>query len=658
MNNEKEAVYKAFSEGIKPDPLLSLPVWMEQHFYLPRELSSKAGLYSFAYNPYSWEIAEEMSPTSPTHTITVLKSAQVGMTTLAHGFLMYCMAHQPNNILLVEPTDKMLTTTSQTKIDPMIDACEQVRDVVGTKEDKKTSNSISLKKFKGGSLRLASAKSAPSLRSSAIRYLILDEMSAYDLDLNSEGDPIALAKQRTVTFRRNRKILQLSTPILKGYDRTEDEFLKSDQRYYFVPCPHCGSLSPLIFSEEYFEGDVAWKRMQWDKDKDGNAIAESAHMVCDGCGNKIEEHQKGWMIKPENGARWVATAEGEDGHAGFFINSLYSPDTPWKDLVAEFLLANARAKKGDKSALQAFVTLKLGEPWKDPAKEIQAHSLYYRRERYNNEVPIGVSLLTVGADLQKDRIEAYVWGWGDGAEAWLIDHKKFYGDPNDITSACYTDLATLLDYTTYKHESGTDLPIFAAGIDSGGGRWAHTLYRFTSRRKGRRVFAVKGESQYKEKALSWLGSRDKTTGAELMFIGTKMIKLYLYEKLGLEEPGRGYFHFPDVDWCDTDFFEQLSSERIVEKHKNGYKVYEFHKDPSTRNEALDCLVYAYGVLEFFRPNYKAMRERYNLDGGVLEIEQPHTREELVNEQVQQEIRIKNPLLHNIGSRGRFTKNFW
>jgi phage terminase large subunit GpA-like protein len=35
----------------------------------------------------------------------------------------------------------------------------------------------------------------------------------------------------------------------------------------------------------------------------------------------------------------------------------------------------------------------------------------------------------VGADVQKDRIEATLMGWGLNDESWAIDHKIFRGDP-------------------------------------------------------------------------------------------------------------------------------------------------------------------------------------------------------------------------------------
>ena len=46
--------------------------------------------------------------------------------------------------------------------------------------------------------------------------------------------------------------------------------------------------------------------------------------------------------------------------------------------------------------------------------------LLERREDYRmGTVPQGALLLTAGADVQKDRIEVSVWGFGRGKESWL-----------------------------------------------------------------------------------------------------------------------------------------------------------------------------------------------------------------------------------------------
>ena len=67
---------------------------------------------------------------------------------------------------------------------------------------------------------------------------------------------MALAEARTRTFSWRRKVFLASTPTIKGLSVIEREFEASDQRRYFVPCPHCGHRQALVF-----------ERLRWEKGK-------------------------------------------------------------------------------------------------------------------------------------------------------------------------------------------------------------------------------------------------------------------------------------------------------------------------------------------------------------------------------------------------------
>ncbi|HBJ6788102.1 TPA: phage terminase large subunit family protein, partial [Salmonella enterica subsp. enterica serovar Carmel] len=109
------------------------------------------------------------------------------------------------------------------------------------------------------------------------------------------------------------------------------------------------------------------------------------------------------------------------GIVGFHISSLYSPWVALSELVAEFAEAT---KNRDKNGLMEFINLKLGEPWKEDAKEEIDHEyLLQRRVRYEDFLPDGVLLLTAGVDVQDSYLAAEVVGWGKGKESWGIEYK-------------------------------------------------------------------------------------------------------------------------------------------------------------------------------------------------------------------------------------------
>jgi len=105
-------------------------------------------------------------------------------------------------------------------------------------------NTVLSKEFPGGVLILTDADSTVGLRSMPARYLFLDEVDGYPGDVEGEGHPIQLAERRSATFQR-RKILLVSTPKTKSLWRIQREYEASDQRRYFVPCPHCGERQTL-----------------------------------------------------------------------------------------------------------------------------------------------------------------------------------------------------------------------------------------------------------------------------------------------------------------------------------------------------------------------------------------------------------------------------
>jgi phage terminase large subunit GpA-like protein len=88
-------------------------------------------------------------------------------------------------------------------------------------------------------LVMTGANSAVGLRSMPVRYLFLDEVDGYPLDVEGEGDAISLAEARTRTLRAQ-DLHRLDADDL-GASAIEREYEASDQRRYFVPCPHCST---------------------------------------------------------------------------------------------------------------------------------------------------------------------------------------------------------------------------------------------------------------------------------------------------------------------------------------------------------------------------------------------------------------------------------
>jgi phage terminase large subunit GpA-like protein len=103
---------------------------------------------------------------------------------------------------------------------------------------------------------MTGANSAVGLRSTPARYIFLDEVDAYPASADEEGDPVTLAEARSLTFAHRRKVFLVSTPTIRGLSRIEREYEASDQRRFFVPCPHCGHAMAEVRPAALAEGQA------------------------------------------------------------------------------------------------------------------------------------------------------------------------------------------------------------------------------------------------------------------------------------------------------------------------------------------------------------------------------------------------------------------
>ena len=80
-----------------------------------------------------------------------------------------------------------------------------------------------------------------------------------------------------------------------------------------------------------------------------------------------------------------------------------------------------------------------------------------------------------------------------------------------------------------------------------------------------------------------------------------MIKTTLHNKLKDAEVGHGYIHFYPT--TTSAYFEELTAERQILKHKNGYQERVWVKKKNQANEALDEMVYAYASFQRLLQKY-------------------------------------------------------
>jgi phage terminase large subunit GpA-like protein len=594
-----------FSEAMRPDPVLTVSEWADANRILPSS-SAEPGRYRTDRTPYIREIQDALGATVlDVWLVAVMAGAQVAKTTMAENWLGYSIEHSPAPFLFVEPTVDLAKSVSKTRVQPMIDECPALSKRVRPSRSRDSGNTILEKDFPGGSLRMTGANSAVGLRQRAVRRIAFDEVDAYPADVEGEGDPIELGMRRTATFARNRKILLTSTPKDKGSSRIEAAIERSDQRRYFVPCPECGVLAPIL-----------WRNIVWDKttDEDGDEVhlPETARLRCEGCEAEIEERKKPEMLAK---GEWVATCDGEPGIRGYLLSSLYSPLGwySWADAVRDFLAA----KKIGTEGLKTWVNTVLGETWEEEAEKLDPIALLSRREKYDAIVPESALVLTAGIDVQQNRIEMEVVGWGHGEESWGVDYRILQGDTDK--PEVWEKLTAALGATyPWGSRSTARVGIDCAAIDAG--YQTQMVYAFV-RTGPANVFAVHGAAgQGRPIVTRVMRKQSGATKAKVHVytVGVDGAKEIVFARLRREETGYGYCHFPlDRPGYGADFFSQLTAEKKVTKYRRGFAYAEWVKI-RPRNEALDCRVYALAALHIRNPVFEAyesaLRETLDSDG--------------------------------------------
>lgn len=574
-------------DGLRPPTKLTPSQWADRYRMLSSKASAEPGRYRTDRTPYLREIADALGPDHPAEVVVFMKGAQIGATEVGNNWIGYIIHHNPGPTLMVMPTEKTAEKNSKIRIAPMIAETPVLRDRVADPRSRDSGNTILQKDFTGGVLFLTGANSAVGLRSLPIRNLMLDEVDGYPHDVDGEGDPVELAEKRTATFGHRRKVFIPSTPTTAGTSRVETAFLQGDQRYYYVPCPHCGEYQV-----------IAWANIKYPPGKPREAQLQCVH-----CEQLIPESKKTWMLAE---GIWKATAPGDGGRTiSFHLSALYSPLgwTSWGEIAEKFEQARARGRE----ELREWVNLQLGEVFAEESSSIDKDHFSDRLEHYPAECPAGVLLLTAGVDVQHNRLEYEIVGWGRGWESWSIATGVLMGDP--FQDDVWRQLDELTQ-RTFAHERKVRLRIARTFIDAG---FATTrVHQFAARHRVRGIYAVIGRDMEGRPILNDqdIRSRKRSGPARIHYIvNVHDAKRMLYSRLQVESPGPGYCHFPARPEYDEEFFSQLVGERLVLKQKaRGVKRYVWEKD-YPRVEKLDCRIYGHAAALHFNPIWEVLAAR-------------------------------------------------
>ena len=594
---------RAFLNGLKPDPLQTIAEWADERLHLP-SFAPVPGQWRTSRTPFLKEIMECLSPRHRCHKVVFMKPVQIGGTQVAVNWVGYTMDCSPTAMLFYEPIIDMAKRLTKEKLDPVIYATPTLRGKVREARSRDSGNTTYRKEFLGGFLNILWANSSAGSRSTSAPRIVVDEVDEYEQDVGDQGHPCDLIEKRAAAYARY-KIFELSTPTLEEVSRIEQDYKLGSQGRYHVPCPLCGHYQQLV-----------WEKLVYTFD--GIKRPEDAAYQCESCEQLIDESCKTWMMDSAR-AKWVhAYPERVETVASFHLNLLYQPAGwayPWSRLAKEYIEAYDKMKSGDVRSMKTFRNTILAQTWKEKIEKIAHHSLYQRREIYEADVPRGAVVLIASVDVQDNRLEAVIKGWGAGDQSWSVEYQIFSGSPSLPT--VWMELTEWLQQPR-AHADGVSLRVEAVGIDTGG---HHTkeAYSFVERYRGE-AFALKGSS---EAGAPDIPKREpkkhRSFRLRLYLLGTMALKDTIFARMKLTDPGPGYMHFPRRAGYDQEYFEGLTSEVKKPKYKPrshvqiGYS-YEKMRD---RNEPLDLEVYNLATLMLWLQKRKTTLERLEMEWGRI-----------------------------------------
>lgn len=570
---------------------MSSAEWANTYRWLPQGQSAIPGKYSTKVTPWVVGMLDALDDPKAWK-VVCKKSAQVGWTDgVWNNYLGRLIHLDPKNVVLLFPKEKTIRRYLDQKFNKMIEGTPELAELVDIKTTRSNGNRQDHKEFPGGAFDLVASNAPDNVKSLSAPIVAVEEPDDCSQNVAGQGDSIKLLEERSKTFP-NRKVVFGGTPTVKGVSTVDDEFENSDQRFFMVPCHECGERHALTWDNMVTHTEDGTGHPVY-----CDVIVEKTAYACPHCGSLWSDVDKNRNVRR---GVWVATKPFR-GVAGFYINELYSPfpGSKFARLMERYLEAEHSLKNGDESDKIVFVNSCLGLSYQTDSDVPDIDVLRDRALDYpENTVPNGGLILTMGVDVQHNRLAIVIRAWGRGEESWLVYWGEIYGNTLDKNDPVWMDLESIL-FRGYEHESGASLHIRAATIDSSDGQTCEQVYHFVRRLNKTGLMAGKGASEQGSTREIFSiprkvdpnddNSKAANYGLQVYQIGTNRAKDLMNSRLKLSGNGPGRMHnYSDVR---ADYYEQITAEvKVPHRSIRGRFVYRCKS--GIRNEGTDCEVMA------------------------------------------------------------------
>lgn len=550
------------------------------------------------------------------------KASQVAWTTILIAYVLSRIDQQPTPMIGMFSAEQAAREFSVEKLKPYVESCAALVDKMDVSTTRQTGNGLLHRSFPGGFLKLIGSNSVRSMKSTPAPFVFVEEPDDASENAQGQGDSVTLLYERTKRFRKPKRILG-GTPSIKNFSRVEARLELSDMCVLPVECHGCEESHTLDF------GNVTW--LQADAGAEphpiyGLNLPETAVYNCPFCGEVWNDSRRQANIRNtvdnaiQSGDKfggWQPTRKTNGRIKGFVkLGELYSclPGSSVIELTEKYLEAEFYANRGDETKKIAFINNQLGlayeyadgrpdaDHFRDKAKDDP------ESQRDEFICPADGLLVTIGIDVQHDRLAIAIRAWGKDDRSWLMYWGEIAATNTTIdkNDGVYLSLDQLV-FQSFVKENEQTILASAITIDSSDGTTSDAVYEWVRTRQTKHknciIMAGKGSSaqtdpeiftQPKVHSLDHKRHDKKTKaqrrGIKPYIVGTNKAKDWIAAHMGLDTRSGGY-HYYNIDQMRWDYFDQMCGEaKIPHKTMRNRRVWTQKNGQAV--EAWDCEVYA------------------------------------------------------------------
>ena len=486
----------------------------------------------------------------------------------------------------------------------------KIRPNTQKRKQKSTGDRMDSKSYGGTFMRAVGPHSESKIRTFPSKINHIDEADIYPHNIKvGSGNPFEKIERRADSYGNLKKIIALSTPKNKSTSQIEPRFESGDKRYYHFQCPKCKKYQHFV-----------WLNFRWDKKKDGSLdvktkkingvetiLKDPTYYECINpkCKRKIRDHEKYELLLEEGRggtAKWIPTKKADRPFLrSYHLSGLYGFRS-WLDIALHF-----EKVKDDPLLWPDFVNDVRGETWEEKEEAPVDHELMSLAEDWEcGYIHRDVVFLTLTADIQGDRIEASLMGWGFQKQGYMIDYWNLPGEPHINESECWKQLAEKIE-SSYKRSDGIEMRIQIAFIDS---QYLKDQVNHFCEQFAYHPDMISGVYPILSRDVMTAGITTKVLPSEIanpvVGLADQKLKFALYNTLRKKPYSNGfpfgYIHFSKN--YGREFYKQLTAEEVfVFVKKNGKKIITIENRKQRRNEVFDNVKYHLGAYQFAIDQY-------------------------------------------------------